>query len=528
MKYSTIMLLFWAFATSLFAQPGALDHSFGGGDGIVTLPFIGNAHAVPEKVIVQSDGKILLVGGTWIPSDTIPEVIAMARLRPDGTLDPGFNGTGKITIGYPGYSVSAEDVALLPDGKMLLCCNVWKANQGFLMVARINSNGTPDASFGVDGFAIKSVGSGTQYARAMAVQADGKIVIGGSWYTNNNIRGAMIRFLPNGTPDNSFGNAGVLITDIGEGASSEIFALKVQPDGKIVAAGYGTSNGKDKFAIARFNSNGTPDNLFGNAGKKSISLSTFSDKAQSMLLQPDGKIILTGYAAYGQLSDEWMAVVRLNNNGTPDNSFGVGGVATLNISSNYENAKCAVLQPDGKILIGGYCQGYFAGTSYHFTVARLNSNGSPDTTFGNGLGYSVVQISPSGEFITSMCPAPDGNVFCAGNARVNNFEQFAVAKFITGISTATSSPEKPAALAGIYPNPVVQEATLRYELNGPQTVSVVLSDMNGRYLETLVPASKQDAGNHSADISLPQGLPAGAYLIVLHTEAGNQSLRIIH
>lgn len=522
-----MLLVFWALATNVFAQPGSLDHTFGGGDGIVTFPFASGAHAVPEKIAVQPDGKIVVAGGSWIPGDTTPEVIALARLRPDGAFDPGFNGTGRVSIALPQYGISMSDLAILPDGKILLCGGAWKGNDNYFAVVRLTSNGTPDPSFDGDGFFIKSMGTEYQWAYSLAVQPDGKILVGGYTSVNNVSKSVIIRLQSNGAMDNSFGSSGVAITDFG-GQVSQFNSIKLQPDGKILAAGYSKSNGKEDFAAARFNPNGTPDNSFGNNGKKTYSLSGFSDNVFQTLLQPDGKILLAGYSGYGQLGDGMMAVMRLNSNGAPDASFGNAGISTINITANFDGARTAVLQPNGKILLAGYSQNYYSDNYYHCAIARLNSDGSPDLQFGAGNGYAVAVVSTTGDFSYSMCLAPDGGALCAGAAWVNNLNQFGVAKFVTGITTDTSTPGKQIETASVCPNPVAQEATLNYSLKEPQTVTVDLFEMSGKFLENLLPATSQSAGNQTLAVRLPDGLPAGVYMLSLRAGTENQNFSIIH
>ncbi len=318
--------------------------------------------------------KVTLTNGTTTAADY--------RSQP-GTLDTTFNAGGA----GPNSDVLA--MALQPDGKAIIGGYFTSYNGNAAAsdyVARLNTNGTLDTTFNAGGLGADST------VNAIAVQPDGKIIIGGDFNSYNGNAAAsdkVARLNANGTLDTSF-NPG------GQGANSSTFAVAVQPDGKILIGGFFTGYNGDSAAsdkIARLNANGTLDTTFnyGGAGPDFTVL--------SIAVQPDGKIIIGGYfVSYngdGAASD---SVMRLNADGTLDTTFNPGGAGADS------QVNMVALQPDGKILIGGFFTSYNGNGAASDNVTRLNSNGTLDTTFnpgGAGTDFGVLgtALQPDGKII---------------------------------------------------------------------------------------------------------------------------------
>jgi uncharacterized delta-60 repeat protein len=234
-------------------------------------------------------------------------------------------------------------------------------------IARFNSNGTFDTTFGSSGKVIQPIGSSNDFGSSLVIQPDGKILLGGSCYNGSDDDFCIARFNSNGTTlDNSFGNSGKVIQPIGSSYDSGI-SLAIQPDGKILLGGY-CYNGSDRdFCIARFNSNGTTlDNSFGNSGKVIQDIGSAIDEGHSLAIQSDGKILLGGSCYNG--SDYDFCIARFNSNGTLDTSFGSSGKVIKPIGSGDDEVSSIAIQPDGKILLGGNCSN---GSNDDFCIARF-------------------------------------------------------------------------------------------------------------------------------------------------------------
>lgn len=371
------------------AAPGDLDSSFGSG-GEVRTDFGGTD--VATGVALQSDGKIVVAGRTTVGGNSN---FALGRYTLTGSLDPTF-GRGGLVITDFGGTDQAFALVVQPDGRIVAAGRTG-SNVG---LARYNQDGDPDFSFGNNGRVSTNLGA-TEQASAVALQADGKIVVAGRTTANGNFDFLIGRYTIGGLLDSSFGTGGTVIMDFSGGSVDRAFALTIQPDGKIVVAGDSDAN----FALARYNPDGTLDASFGNGGKV---ITTFggADAASAVALQPDGKIVVAGQSDNGTSID--FALARYNPDGSLDTSFGSGGKVATNFTGGSDDAASAVaIQFDGKIVVAGDSEGAFA-------VARYNPDGTLDTTFGTG---GKVTTDLGGEdVIHALALQPDGQIVVVGES----------------------------------------------------------------------------------------------------------------
>ncbi len=355
-------------ATPLAAHAGSLDSSFNIGSGFGGAGYNGGV----STLAVQADGKMIAGGSFTSMNGTTRNYIA--RLNTDGSVDSSFN-TGSGANHYVYASAVQADGKIVIGGHFTLINNVWRSN-----IARLNANGSLDTSF--------NPGSGMNYAVwALAVQADGKIVVGGDFTTVNGAgRLNIARLNADGSLDSGF--------NPGSGANNYIYSLALQPDGKILIGGiFGTVNGVARNGIARLNTNGSLDTSF----------NPVANTTRSIVLQADGKIVIGGQfnTVNGTPRN---GIARLNADGSLDTSFNPGTGARYGSGSFSATVSTTGLQADGKIIVGGnfttmngvVCNG----------IARLNTDGSLDTSFNPGTGVldvlygvSAVVIQPNGKIV---------------------------------------------------------------------------------------------------------------------------------
>ncbi|MBK7692404.1 MAG: hypothetical protein IPJ31_15295 [Bacteroidetes bacterium] len=201
---------------------------------------------------------------------------------------------------------------------------------------------------------------------------------------------ALVRYNTNGTLDNSFGNGGIVITDID--SSETAYSMAIQPNGKIILAGKIVNH---DFALVRYNNDGTLDNSFGNNGKLITDISGSANLQPAIVIQSDGKIVLASRVYMFNGND--IVLIRYNTNGTLDNTFANGGIQTTDIAGNDDGGYSIALQTDGKIVVCGYS---VSGANTHVAVIRYNNDGTLDNAFEPGgiqttacgivaIGYSV-------------------------------------------------------------------------------------------------------------------------------------------
>ncbi len=330
------------------------------------------ANDFARAVKVLPDGK-LLVGGNAVVSGSIQ--LALARYLANGTLDSTFNSGGFRTYDLGSGDDVCEDMAIGPDGKIVMAGANAGATDDFA-VLRCLSDGTPDTSFGVNGVITSSFGSSNDVLSAVVVQPDGKIVVGGQSYNGSKYVFAMVRYTVTGGLDTSFGGGGVS-TSFGSG-NDAVKALALQPDGKILAGGYSFQTGSNDMAFARYLPNGTLDTTFYSAGKRIVSFVSGNDFCTGMALQPDGRVVCVGYASNGTNDD--MAVLRLSPDGTLDTTFDGDGKVALAPGSQADQLYAAALTQDGNIVAAGLSQN--ASSLSQFAVVRLL--GGPNDLLVNG------------------------------------------------------------------------------------------------------------------------------------------------
>jgi uncharacterized delta-60 repeat protein len=359
------------FGLARYDTDGSLDTSFGT-DGLVTTDFWKPGNANDDDCInagaVQSDGKIVVAGYAYNASNNTD--FALARYNTNGSLDASFGTAGLVMTDITGSNERAHAIVMQTDGK-IVAAGVTEQGGEKLALARYNTNGSPDTSFDSDGVVTATIGS---YSRlyAVAIQTDGKIVAAGS----SSGHFVLVRYNTDGSPDTSFGNSGVVTTTIG--SFSDAYALVIQTNGKIVAAGetaHDASTLSSGFALVRYDTDGSLDTSFGTNGIVTSSLGSSYNGAYAVALQSDGKMVAAGYTGEGV--DDDFALARYNTDGSLDGTFGTGGAITTDFG-NREPAHALAIQTDGKVVLAGYTQD----VERDFALARYNADGSPDTSFG--------------------------------------------------------------------------------------------------------------------------------------------------
>jgi len=408
--------VFWLVVSTLAAAlPGAPDVTFGSGFGKVITP-IGGGDDLANSLVLQPDGKIVVAGYCSIGS-------CLARYLANGALDTSFNTTGKVITPIGSGVDIAYSLALQPDGKIVVagyCAN--GTNYDFCL-ARYLANGALDISFNTTGKVITPIGSGDDGAFSLALQPDGKIVVAGYCSNGTNFDFCLARYLANGTLDTSFNTTGKVITLIG-GSDDGANSLALQPDGKIVVAGSCFNGTNYDFCLARYLASGALDTSFNTTGK--VITPTGGAVAYNLALQPDGKIVVAGYCSNGTNLDFCLA--RYLANGALDTSFNATGKVITPMGSGQDSAQSLALQPDGKIVVAGSC---YNGTNNDFCLARYLANGALDTSF-NTTGKVITPIGSGDDVATSLALQPDGSIIVAGYCSNGTNNDFCLARYEGG------------------------------------------------------------------------------------------------
>jgi len=389
-----------AFGIARYNSNGSLDSTFGNGGKVVTV-FVAQDVASAEAVALQSDGKIIAAGYSRTSPSSLGFDFALVRYNANGSLDTGFGTGGKRILDFGVNNMDlAEDVVIQPDGKVIAVGRSYGINAEpywDFSLARFNSDGTLDTSFGVGGKVNTNFGY-EDTAQSVFLTSDGKIVVGGDTKNVGTLFDfTVVRYNNDGSLDTTFGTGGRSHADLGQ--SESMVAMTQQVNGKIVCVG-DTGNPLYDIAIIRFNADGSLDSSFGDGGKRTIGFATdSSEAAKDVTVQPDGKIVVAGAVSIPGAPPPRgdFAVVRLNSDGSLDTSFDSDGMFSTNLSS-YDSSDIAyaiVIQPDGKIVLGGDSNG--SGAAYEeedFALVRLQttarSRAKPYDFDGDGIADLAV------------------------------------------------------------------------------------------------------------------------------------------
>lgn len=332
-----------SFALARHRRNGRPDRSFGG-NGKVRTRFAGGL-TIAYAVALEPTGRIVAAGST-----DHENAVALARYGPDGTLDGSFGGDGKVVTTFTGDHDLARDLAIQPDGKIVVAGT---ASFARFALARFDTDGSLDASFGVGGKVLTDVTGGRDGAHGVAVQPDGRIVVAGRGAGAGG-RFALARYLPDGSMDATFGGDGKVLTNF-TARHDAARAVTIQANGRIVAAGFAGGRRRGGFALARYLPDGSLDATFGGNGKVRTGFTKGWDLAFGIAVQPDRRIVVAGHAGGPRSSprDHRFAVARFRPHGALDRSFGVRGKRMMNFTPGDDWAQDLAIQPDGRIVVAG-------------------------------------------------------------------------------------------------------------------------------------------------------------------------------
>ena len=438
----TLTAIAFVICTSATAQIGTLDPSFST-DGRYILD-IDVLDQDAYGIAIQSDGKIVLA----VDHDNGADMDAVVvRLNTDGTLDNTFDTDGIVIIDLGGEDLGAYDVAIQADGKIVIAGYYYGGPMGDFMVARLNTDGTLDNTFNSDGVATVDIaGTSDDEGISLAIQADGQILLVG--FTDNGVDGdvAVVRFDgADGLLDFTFDGDGILTYDSGFDELSA--SIAEQTDGKIVISGYLDKTTDVDVAVIRLDSDGSFDNTFDTDGIVLTDIAGDDDEGMFLSLQADGKILVAS-TTYGGTSSDF-AILRYNTDGSLDASFDTDGIVLTDFGGGDDYGYSVIEQTDGKIVAVGSAISTFS----NFAVARYNSDGSADATFGTG--GKVTTSMPGGDSeIYRLALQIDGKIVVTGYVydSLPDHTNIAVARYVVTDNSGFDNLTPENVLAA-YPNP---------------------------------------------------------------------------
>jgi uncharacterized delta-60 repeat protein len=411
-------------AGSARAAIGDLDTSFGAPNGFVLTGQMG-ANLGGGGVLVDPSGRIVVRANEFIGSTT--QLFGIVRYLPSGALDHDFNGTGMNFQQLAGRTHSVALAMAPADGKLLIGGYTTDGTTTQFMAARFTDGGALDSSFDPTGNPPGTVEtdlpvSTDERIMGLGVLSSAKIAAVGS------ATGGALEYLRY-TDTGGVDLAPVADTFTGVTSISPT-SMAVAPGDKVLVGGFATVGTSDQLFVARLLSDGTPDSTFGTAGITTFNVGTptGTDRANAIALQPDGSVVIVGTADVNESAPQ-AVVARVTSGGGLDPGFGSGGVTLLSPGANKSAANAVALQPNGKVLVAGDANVIGEGSG-DFALMRLDSNGTLDPTFGSG-GVAVHSLVAAGDIAAGVALQPDGNVVLAGST-FGTSADVGVARFLGG------------------------------------------------------------------------------------------------
>jgi uncharacterized delta-60 repeat protein len=332
-----------------------------------------------------------------------------------------------------------------------------------------------------------------------------------------------VRYLPDGNLDSGFGVGGKLITAIGRG-NDVAYAMALQEDGKIVVGGLSVVDTPNiyHYALVRYDNNGSLDQNFNGTGKVIVDFG--NDFKQGTIytirIQKDGKLLLSGEINNITTGGKYGGLVRLNADGSLDKNFGNSGMLIISVDSFFNIVNDMVVQEDGKIICGGR---YGAGNSGSFLV-RYNSDGSIDKNFAF---MGVLRIGLQGpSLVNALALQADGKVVLAGNVYTANKTELYVMRLLNKLNVGVLSEEKLANNLMVYPNPVSDEVSVEYKLINSGIVHLKVLDLKGNVLQEISTTDIEKTGDHALKFKLHPSIQTGVYILQLKSGKEQASVQI--
>ena len=480
-------------------QTGDLDLSFSI-DGMQTVS-TSNSLEVCRAIAIQSDGKIVAVGSS---NNGANDDFSIVRFNSDGSIDNTFNGNGIQITDFGNTYDYAQALAIQSDGKIV----VGGASNGDFALVRYNSDGSLDNTFNGTGVQTTDL-SNDDYGYGVTLQADGKIILVGNANTSTGtVDLTVLRYNVNGSLDSTFNGTGIQTTNFTTYSSDFGNDVKVQADGKIVVAGYTQTFSNYEYAVVRYNSDGSLDNSFDSDGIQTTAMGVSIDIAFSLAIQTDGKIIIAGRTGNGSSASDF-GLVRYNTNGSLDLTFSGDGIQTTDFGFR-EFGKAITLQPDGKFIVVGSTD-YFG--SDDFAIARYNTDGSLDLSF-SGDGKQTTSFSSIGDAASSVAIQSDGRIVVAGYSNNNGVDnEFAIARYFSGLITEIAEPANNDQISTtIFPNPFDRETKLKLIGTSQFPSTLIIYNTLGQIVHSQIINTNES----SLELSLTNGI----YTYTIASETG--------
>ena len=535
MKKKYLTYAFGAFllfqCTAFAQQPGSLDQTFGTGGKVTYNAEHPSTNGARIKLL--PNGKLLSAGYSNIPDSGSDTDLLLMQFNADGSIDTEFGDNGSTLFDKDNRYEEALAICLVGE-KSLVAINMFGSGVLEAGFVRFNADGGIDTTFGTNGYAAHSIEGKHLLIADMIALPDGKILAVGDAINASmdpNRHWFVGRYNADMTPDTTFANGLGYWIDPVEGGTHVVTGLAVNNDGKIIVAGQRPQLVWDAFAIMQFNSDGTVDTAFGNEGTTMFNFDTFVDYLHGISLQEDGKIVLGGWTT--NLVNIYhggdFCVARLNTDGSLDATFGTNGKAVYDMGLEpNEFALDVLVRKNGKMVLGG---SMVINGQPDMGLLFLNSDGSPDTTFGpDGRVSTNFDNGPEEGFSESIFvleEQPDGKIIASGKTAISSVAYSTLARYNVEQPTASVQQQELDKSVNVYPNPVNNVLYIKFNLPQEQDAQIKLFSVNGQEIATDYSGAKVSVNNNTIALNNFAALSKGMYLVQVTAGNTTQTFKVV-
>ena len=479
---------------------------------------------IPYAQCLQEDNKILVAAYGHDENDQHLDGF-VARINTDGKLDETFAENGILRIDIDGTDDAVQDIAITQDEKILILL----ASNYRTILIRLHADGSYDSSFGNSGIQLVQTYSSELPAKMLA-QPDGRIIVLGK-APMGVMKGTVRRLLPDGAPDNSFGDDGLVILSVGT-SPTELKACELNQEGDLIIAGnYGTGP-TGGFVVFQLTTEGLPDSDFSQDGTviKPLGNNFGATLAWDLAVAEDGHIYVAGQSPASVQSA--LTVIALKENGSLEIGFGGLGVKKITVSP-YAVVNSIKIQPDGKLLLGGYS--FTSESKASFVYARLLQNGTLDPQFGLSSGTLIASLNSVYELEVLVDMDFDQNSRLVSTVWLANtvdlpstaYEYTMVFRSLMDFVVATQDAQQWISSPRLYPNPITSDhLDISFNLPNSKSLRFSLLDAQGSLIADL---GKMEAipGENQYRFDLPPGLPKGPYYFIIQSDEGTLVRKVV-
>ncbi len=511
-----------------FSQSGYLDHTFNN-TGFNLSISADYPMLIAYDMLVQPDQKSVVVCEGFTSSG---RDLVVVRYNVDGSLDESFGTGGFVSYDQQGMVERVTSVALQSDGKLIAGGNMYISegdiNPTKWFAVRFLQDGTLDTSYGVSGAAL--IGSAEFVPLKTydsAVQSDDKLLLVGETNTTGYDRGTTVRLDINGQLDLTFGINGVFYPYPQE-VYNGIMGVKIQPDGMIVVCGdllVQPSLSENDYLIMRFDQNGVMDNSFGNGGVVTLDAGPLYGSLMYISFQGDGKIVCSGLYYAGLATGGYCtSVIRISEQGEIDPSFGANGLVKIEYNPIHEELPYGVeIKSDGEIVVAFATPQLPPAQNSFFMIKKLNSDGTPDQSFGvDGL----IQLNMTfGDAIHAMAIQSDDKIVISGigTNQNDNMQTVLIARILPDELISSISEKAFVVNSSVYPNPAQDILQLSFELPNAEIGSIKMFDVSGKLIRTYIEKQLLFQGINNFTLDISHLTSPGVYILELNTADGRKS-----